>query len=111
MKINKFIKKLQKLPERTRKVILWSVVILIGLILAILWILNINRVIKNIKKEDLKKELNLEELEENLQEIPKIELPEGAKEQFEKIGEDIEKMGEEMEKLEEDKNIKEEPEL
>ena len=111
MKINKFIKKLQKLPERTRRVILWSVVILIGLILAILWILNINRVIKNIKKEDLKKELNLEKLEENLQELSEIELPEEAKEQFEEIGKDIEKIGEEMEKLEEEKNIKEESEL
>jgi len=111
VKINKFIKKLQKLPERTRRVILWSVVILIGLILAILWILNINRVIKNIKKEDLKKELNLEKLEENLQELSEIELPEEAKEQFEEIGKDIEKIGEEMEKLEEEKNIKEESEL
>ncbi|MBU2540247.1 hypothetical protein KJ786_03755 [Patescibacteria group bacterium] len=38
LKIAEFIKKLQGLPEEKKKIILWTVVIILGLILSFFWI-------------------------------------------------------------------------
>lgn len=38
LKIAEFIKKLQSLPEEKKKIILWTIVIILGLILSFFWI-------------------------------------------------------------------------
>lgn len=67
MKINDFIKKLQNKPEHIRKLILWIAVIIIGLILVILWAINVSWNIKKLQEENLSNQLNLPALEEALQ--------------------------------------------
>jgi len=56
LKIVDFIKKLQKQPEHIRKIILWSVVIIVGLVLAVLWIHNSYQEIKNLQLKEIIKE-------------------------------------------------------
>lgn len=69
MKINDFIKKLQNKPEHIRKLILWIIVIITGLILVILWAINVSWSIKKFQEENLYNQLNLPALEEELQDI------------------------------------------
>jgi type II secretory pathway component PulM len=70
-----FLKKIQNLPERKRKIILWSVVIIIGLILFVFWIKNVQQKLKIFEKEKIEQELQLPSLREKLKEIPKIKIP------------------------------------
>jgi len=62
-----FLKKLQKQPEHIRKLILWIVVIITGLILVILWAINVSYNIRKLQEENLSDQLNLPVLEEELQ--------------------------------------------
>lgn len=66
-----FLKKLQNLPEKKRKIILWTVVIILGLFISFFVIKNLQKKLEDFKAEDLKNELNLDKLD-----IPKIEMPE-----------------------------------
>lgn len=59
-----FLKKLQKQPEHIRKIILWAVVIIIGLILVIFWALNVSQNIKKLKGGELINQINLPNFEE-----------------------------------------------
>ena len=68
----KFLTKLQSSPERTRKIILWTVVILIGLVLLILFIRNFQQRLEKFEMEEFKEELNLPHLEEELKNLPKL---------------------------------------
>jgi type II secretory pathway component PulM len=70
-----FLKKIQNLPERKRKIILWSAVIIIGLILFVFWIKNVQQKLKIFEKEKIEQELQLPSLREKLKEIPKIKIP------------------------------------
>ncbi len=70
-----FLKKLQKLPESKRKIILWAVVITFALSLFIWWVRDIQKLLKNFQKEKIKEELRLPALKEELKEIPKFEVP------------------------------------
>ena len=47
------LEKVQKLPEKTKKVILWTTVIIIGLFLFIWWAKNLEERIKIFQKETL----------------------------------------------------------
>jgi len=58
-----FLKKLQNKSLHTRKLILWSVVIILGLILAVIWINSSYKKIQKLKSEDIIEELNLPKLE------------------------------------------------
>ena len=60
-----FIKKLQRQPEYIRKMILWAVVIIVGLVLAILWINSLYKGIQKLESQNIIQELN----------VPKIEMP------------------------------------
>lgn len=86
-----FIKKLQKQPEHIRKMILWSVVIIIGLGLIIWWIDRSYRKIKEFDKEGFIERLNIDVLEDQLQDLPKIEMPQ----------EELKRLEEKIRKLEE----------
>lgn len=64
-----FLNKLRKQPVRVRRIILWTTVIVLGLILGFLWIYSSYKSIDNLKKQNIIERLNLPE-------IPEIEMPE-----------------------------------
>ena len=66
LKIVDFIKKLQKQPEHIRKIILWSVVIIVGLVLVVLWIHNSYQEIKNLQSKEIIKEQWISNIEQHL---------------------------------------------
>jgi len=67
-----FLRRIQSLPESRKKIILWSVIIVIGLALFILWIKNAQEKLKIFQGGGL----NLPSLKEELKGMPKIEMPE-----------------------------------
>ncbi len=53
------LQKIQNLPEKKRKIILWLIVIIIGIVLGYFWIKNFQEKINNFRMEDFKNELNI----------------------------------------------------
>jgi hypothetical protein len=92
-----FIKKLQNQPIRVRKTILWSAMIVIGLGLLILWGWSFSKRVKEFKKEEVIEGLNLPALEEELEDLPKLEIPELPEEQPEELEGIEEEIKKEME--------------
>ena len=93
-----FLKKIQNLPEKKKKIILFSIVGILALVLLVWWAKNIQNKIKNLNPEDIKKELQIPLIEEGLKKAPKFEMPTISEEQLkelEKAGKDLE---EELEK-------------
>lgn len=70
-----FIKKIQGLPERKRKIILWATILVLGICLSVFYVKNIGRSIKNFQKEKLIKEFKMPSLKEEIENIPKPEMP------------------------------------
>ncbi|KPJ55223.1 hypothetical protein AMJ47_01845 [Parcubacteria bacterium DG_72] len=66
-----FIKKLQKKPEHEKKIILWTVLIIVGLLFLLLWIYMSQKSIRELKTEDIIEQMNIPQKED----IPKIERP------------------------------------
>ena len=58
-----FLDKLRKQPEHIRKLILWITVVILGLILAVLWINSSYKKIQELKSQNVIEELNLPSLE------------------------------------------------
>jgi len=71
-----FFKKIQSWPESRRKIILWTIVIIIGILLFTFYFKNVQKRLKDFKGEDIKEQLKIPELQEKLKEIPRIEMPE-----------------------------------
>ena len=71
--MKKFLEKIQKLPEDKRKMILWATVIIIGMVFFVWYFKNIKLV--PIDKEKLQSDLKLDDLKEDLNNLPKFELP------------------------------------
>jgi hypothetical protein len=69
------ITKIQNLSESTRKVILWSVMVLMGLGLFTLYIKNVQKRLEGLEIEKFKEELQLPSFEKELERLPKIETP------------------------------------
>lgn len=98
------LEKLQNLPEKKRKIILWIVVIFVGILLSIFYIKNIQEKLKILSGEEIKKQLKIPEFQEKLKGLPKIELPEIevpeiSEEEWEKMKEELSE--EEIKELEE----------
>ena len=68
------LKKIQNQPEKTRKIILWSITTLAGISLFILLVKNFQQKYQNLKLEDLKEKLNFPSLEKNLESLPNFDL-------------------------------------
>ena len=68
------LNKLQNLPEKQRKVILWSAIMIVAIFLLALYVQNVNNRIKSFQEEKLKEELQLQKLKEDLGNLPKIEI-------------------------------------
>lgn len=83
----KFIERIQNLPEGKRKTIFWLIIITVGFSLLIWWAKNLQTHIKNFKPEEIKEELQLPELEEELESLPGFEMPEIPEEELKKLEE------------------------
>jgi hypothetical protein len=71
--MKKFLEKIQNLPESQRKIILWALVILIGLSFFIWYFKNMK--LAPIDQDQLKSDLKIDELQKNLENVPKLEIP------------------------------------
>jgi len=67
------LEKIQKLPKRTRKIIFWTVLILITFIFSFFFIKNIQNRLQGLKTEDFKEDFKIPALEEELKNLPKFE--------------------------------------
>ena len=76
-----FLRRIQSLPESRKKIILWSVIIVIGFALFILWIKNAQEKLKIFQGGGL----NLPSLREELKGMPKIEMPEISEGELKKL--------------------------
>ena len=83
------LEKIQNSPERIRKTIFWTVIIIVGIFLLIWWSRNTALKIESLKVEKLKEELRIPSLEEELKKMPKIETPEIKEEELKKLEEII----------------------
>jgi len=70
-----FLKKLQSQPEYIRKMVLWSVVIILGLGLVIWWINSSYQKLKKFEKEEFIKKMNLPSFRGELENLPEIKIP------------------------------------
>jgi len=98
------LEKLQSLPEKKRKIILLIVVVLVGILLSIFYVKNIQEKLKTLSGEEIRKQLKIPEFQERLLEMPKIEMPkievpEISEEEWKKMKEGLSE--EEIRKLEE----------
>ena len=59
----RFLKKLQNLPEKRRKVILWSTIIILALVLLIWWINSIKNRVAEFPGDEFMEKLNLSSVE------------------------------------------------
>lgn len=75
MRFSEYLKRIQNLPLIKRKIIFWAIIIILGVILAVLWIRNIQQTIKSSPKEKLFEEIKLPQLKEKLESLPKPEMP------------------------------------
>ena len=82
-----FLNKIQNLPERKRKTIFWLIVIIVGIFLLIWWVKNLQTHIKSFRSEKIQGGLQLPELEEELKNLPKFEVPEISEEELKKLEE------------------------
>ena len=70
-----FLKKLRVLPEKNKKIILWTIVIVIALVLFFFWFRNLGDKLANFKTGEFKEKLNLPEPGMPEFEMPAFEIP------------------------------------
>jgi len=70
------LEKLRNLPEKKRKIILWTVVILVGILLFIFYIKSLKLRLESKSYEEIREQLKIPEFQERLKELPGIEMPE-----------------------------------
>ena len=71
-----FLLKLQNLSAGTRKIILWSVVIVIGLGLLTFWFKNLQQRLKAFQPEEFIEGLNIPAFEKEIEKLPEFKMPE-----------------------------------
>ena len=82
----RFFEKIQQLPEKKRKIILWSVIIILGAGLLFWWVNNLQKRVTGFPSEQLLEGLDLPEIE-----MP--EIPELSEETLEKLKGTLEENG------------------
>jgi len=73
--LTRYLKRIQGLPLVKRKIILWVIIIILGLILCFFWIRNIQYKIRSFSKEKFFEEMGLPKLKEGWENLPKPEMP------------------------------------
>ncbi|MFC1789400.1 hypothetical protein ACFLYY_00285 [Patescibacteria group bacterium] len=90
--MDKFLEKIRKLPFNQRKIILWSTITIIALFLLFFFVKNIEKSLKEFRTEDLKKELGIPELQKELNNLPKFEIPKNEISTSSEIQENLEEI-------------------
>jgi len=70
-----FLKKIQEQPEHIRKIIFWTVVIIVGVIFLFTWIYSLKIKIEEAKQQKVLEQLKPPKFEEELN-LPQVEMPE-----------------------------------
>lgn len=83
----KFLKLLQNLPLGKRKLVLWLIVGVLGLGLLFWWVEITKERLKKVKGEETKEKFGLPSLQEELNKLPKIEMPKINEETLKKLEE------------------------
>lgn len=65
-----FLTKIRGLPERQRKIILWVIIVILGIVLFNFWLRNFSSKIKGVDGEALKEQLNFPDIGEKLKDLP-----------------------------------------
>lgn len=84
-----FLTKIQNLPEKNRRIIFWSVVVIISLILLTFYVKNFQQRLKSFKIEEVKEQFQIPSLQEELKELPEIEMPKIKEEELKKLEEEL----------------------
>ena len=66
------LEKIQNLPEIKRKIIFWSLIVIVALVLLFFVFNNLKKSLAELETENLKEELKIPELEEELQNLPQL---------------------------------------
>lgn len=67
-----FLDKLQSLPAKKRKLILWIIIAILAVFLFLIYIQNLQKRIKYNNGGGLKEELQIDKLEEILKDLPEL---------------------------------------
>ena len=76
IRVDEFLKKLRGQPENIKKIVLWSLVILVGLTLFIFWLNSTKARLRNFQKDNILKDIGVPNLKKEIENIPPIEFPE-----------------------------------
>ncbi|MFA5742799.1 MAG: hypothetical protein WCX77_03600 [Candidatus Paceibacterota bacterium] len=72
-RLNGQLKKVQALPKKTKRIIFWSVIIVISLGLLLFWANYLFKTIKNFSFEEAAKDLNIQDISSKAGQATKIE--------------------------------------
>ncbi|HDZ54759.1 MAG TPA: hypothetical protein ENI19_00745 [Candidatus Nealsonbacteria bacterium] len=84
--------RIQNQPKHIRKIIFWVTIVIIGIILLLTWIQGVKTRIKEVEPRKMFEQLKPSTFGEDLENIPKIELPEFpeiSEEEFKKLEEEL----------------------
>jgi len=72
-----FLEKIQKLPLEIRKIILWSVIIILGIMLVWAWTKNFSKRLQDFQIKETKEQLKFPDLRKEIEKgLPNLEVPE-----------------------------------
>ena len=100
----RFLDKIRQRPVRDRKIILWSILVFIGLIFAILLLYIFSKELNGLEKGSFIEKINFPASED----LPNLEIPQSDIEIMERDFEDFKKVIEEMEESEQLEQLKQE---
>ena len=95
--MGKFIGKLRSLPESQKRLIMWTVIIFLAVVLFILWARGAKETLGNFPKEELEKLFRLPESPKI--EVPQLEMPELTEEEQKQLEEQLKRMEEELKQM------------
>lgn len=89
------LKKIQQRPEAERKIVFWVLITLFGIIFFRYWLSMVKRQTDNLNRDKIKEDLNLPQFKEQLENLPKPELPKIDEEELKSLEELLNEAAEE----------------
>jgi len=74
-----FLKKIREFDERKKKIIFWSTIVILGIILFLFYIKEVDNKIRNLQNEGAFKNMNIPGLKENMDLVPSQDIGDAAK--------------------------------